>query len=74
MTNKVYYKSGAKKGQLKSFDWKRPLVVRGFESHILLRAHAQYQWVRTRMGNHELMRTYLCNQCHNGVQCLKEDC
>lgn len=25
MTNKVYYKSGAKKGQLKSFDWKRPL-------------------------------------------------
>ena len=25
MANKVYYKSGAKKGQLKSFDWKRPL-------------------------------------------------
>ena len=25
MTNKVYYKSGAKKGQLKSFEWKRPL-------------------------------------------------
>ena len=25
MTNKVYYKSGAKKGQLKSFKWKRPL-------------------------------------------------
>lgn len=25
MTNKVYYKSGTKKGQLKSFDWKRPL-------------------------------------------------
>lgn len=24
-TNKVYYKSGAKKGQLKSFEWKRPL-------------------------------------------------
>lgn len=24
MTNKVYYKSGAKKGQLKSFEWKRP--------------------------------------------------
>ena len=25
MANKVYYKSGAKKGQLKSFEWKRPL-------------------------------------------------
>ena len=25
MTNKVYYKSGKKKGQLKSFEWKRPL-------------------------------------------------
>lgn len=25
MINKVYYKSGAKKGQLKSFSWKRPL-------------------------------------------------
>lgn len=25
MKNKVYYKSGAKKGQLKSFEWKRPL-------------------------------------------------
>ncbi len=25
MTNKVYYKSGAKKGQLKSFEWIRPL-------------------------------------------------
>lgn len=25
MTNKVYYKSGVKKGQLKSFKWKRPL-------------------------------------------------
>ena len=25
ITNKVYYKSGAKKGQLKSFEWKRPL-------------------------------------------------
>lgn len=25
MINKVYYKSGAKKGQLKSFEWKRPL-------------------------------------------------
>ena len=25
MTNKVYYKSGKKKGQLKSFKWKRPL-------------------------------------------------
>lgn len=25
MTNKVYYKSGAKKGQLKSFKWRRPL-------------------------------------------------
>lgn len=25
MTNKVYYKSGVKKGQLKSFEWKRPL-------------------------------------------------
>ena len=25
MTNKVYYKSGAKKGQLKSFEWVRPL-------------------------------------------------
>lgn len=25
MTYKVYYKSGAKKGQLKSFEWKRPL-------------------------------------------------
>ena len=25
MTNKVYYESGAKKGQLKSFEWKRPL-------------------------------------------------
>ena len=25
MTNKVYYKSGTKKGQLKSFKWKRPL-------------------------------------------------
>ena len=25
MTNKVYYKSGNKKGQLKSFKWKRPL-------------------------------------------------
>lgn len=25
MTNKVYYKSGTKKGQLKSFEWKRPL-------------------------------------------------
>lgn len=25
MTNKVYYKSGDKKGQLKSFEWKRPL-------------------------------------------------
>ena len=25
MTNKVYYKSGAKKGQLKLFEWKRPL-------------------------------------------------
>ena len=25
MTNKFYYKSGAKKGQLKSFEWKRPL-------------------------------------------------
>ena len=25
MTNKVYYKNGAKKGQLKSFRWKRPL-------------------------------------------------
>ena len=24
MINKVYYKSGAKKGQLKSFEWKRP--------------------------------------------------
>lgn len=24
MKNKVYYKSGAKKGQLKSFEWKRP--------------------------------------------------
>lgn len=25
MINRVYYKSGAKKGQLKSFEWKRPL-------------------------------------------------
>lgn len=25
MANKVYYKSGAKKGQLKSFEWKHPL-------------------------------------------------
>ena len=25
MTNKVYYKSGKKKGQLKSFEWARPL-------------------------------------------------
>lgn len=25
MANKVYYKSGVKKGQLKSFEWKRPL-------------------------------------------------
>ena len=25
MANKFYYKSGAKKGQLKSFEWKRPL-------------------------------------------------
>lgn len=25
MTNKVYYKSGRKKGQLRSFDWKQPL-------------------------------------------------
>ena len=25
MTNKVYYKSGVKKGQLSSFEWKRPL-------------------------------------------------
>ena len=25
MTNKVYYKSGKKKGRLKSFEWKRPL-------------------------------------------------
>ena len=25
MTNKVYYKSGTRKGQLKSFKWKRPL-------------------------------------------------
>lgn len=25
MTNKVYYKSGRKKGQLRSFNWKRPL-------------------------------------------------
>ena len=25
MKNKVYYKSGVKKGQLKSFEWKRPL-------------------------------------------------